>query len=152
MPFRVQQQATAIVCNSIAVSTNSVYSNGITLIFDGACVQKRCPCVNSGFWPVGNVDQNVVRTGGLIPAEYGKPQVVANLKVKFPTSPFNRLRLFTRLINFIFPSKSEQMPLVIPIQFAVWRDEKATVHKPFSLQYFAGKTADNSSVFFLTPT
>jgi hypothetical protein len=117
---QVQRLSQVIECNgvaavfqAIAVHSNSINPNHVSLVFYRSGFKKRFPCVCTPGRPVGNVDQQVIGIRNHIPAPNRKTEVITNKRTYFPPFPFNDQSGRTGRIGQMLTSVTEQVALVV---------------------------------------
>src|SRR4051812_7380522 len=107
---------------AVSIHANTVQPGHIALVFDGARRQQCLPRAASFFWPVGDIQQDIV-TGiscfGIgIPRPNRETQVVANERCDLPALEINDQPAASCSIMFLLTAKAEKMALVVFLESA----------------------------------
>src|SRR5688572_16617518 len=90
--FWTYNRRMAIVLNSVAILTYSVYPNYISQIFNGTGLQQCVPGVDACSWPVGHINCHVIRRSfrndvPSVSTPNWKTQVITNEGADSPALP-----------------------------------------------------------------
>src|SRR6476646_6341005 len=103
--------------NTVTINAYTVYTNYITLVFDGACLQQGFPGKVPALRPVGHINGNIVFKIffriKLLAAPHGEAQIITHKQSHAPTIYRRNETLLAGRVVLIFVSISKQVAFVV---------------------------------------
>src|SRR2546423_14021168 len=125
--------------NLVSIISNAIYSNCITLVFDGPGLQQGFPCVIAALRPIGYINEEIIfqshgvgeRIRGqgsrLLPSPDRESQIVANLQIDLPSLGGGDQSLIPGRIVLVFLRISKAVSFIIITKLPIRQHPYKTV-------------------------